>query len=248
MPRRMSRNGRLYARPGPVLRQGPAGFFPLDTGGMRDSYLYIPPRYRPETPSPLMLVLHGSGGHAQHGLELLRDLADETATILVAPASTGYTWDIMVRRFGSDLDMIDSALEHVFAQYAVDAAHVAAVGFSDGASYALALGIANADLFTHVIAFSPGFVAHPAERGDGPRIFISHGTRDEILPISTCSRRIVPQLRSAGLDVEYVEFEGGHRIPPEIARRAAEWFTGSRVSVPGRHRLRLPESRLRRED
>jgi predicted esterase len=36
-------------------------------------------------------------------------------------------------------------------------ATLAVSGFSDGASYALSIGPANGDLFTHVMAFSPGF-------------------------------------------------------------------------------------------
>ena len=61
--------------------------------------------------------------------------------------------------------------------------------------------------FTHVLAFSPGFLA-PAERVGSPRIFVSHGTRDGWLPIERCSRRIVPQLERAGYEVRYREFDG----------------------------------------
>lgn len=35
-------------------------------------------------------------------------------------------------------------------------------GFSDGASYALSLGQPNADVFSHIIAFSPGFMRAPS--------------------------------------------------------------------------------------
>jgi phospholipase/carboxylesterase len=100
---------------------------------------------------------------------------------------------------------------------------VAVGGYSDGASYALSLGIANGDLFTHVLAFSPGFMAPTGQVG-APRIFVSHGTRDGWLPIERCSRRIVPQLERAGYDVTYREFEGGHVVPPEIGREAADWL------------------------
>ena len=92
-------------------------------------------------------------------------------------------------------------------------------GFSDGASYALSLGITNGDLFTHVMAFSPGFMA-PAGQMGSPRIFVSHGTRDGVLPIDRCSRKIVPQLERADYDVLYREFDGGHTISPEIALEA----------------------------
>jgi predicted esterase len=88
------------------------------------------------------------------------------------------------------------------SSYAIDPARVAIGGFSDGASYALSLGLTNGDLFSHVLAFSPGFMA-PAGQEGSPRIFVSHGTRDAVLPIDRCSRRIVPTLRRAGYDVAY---------------------------------------------
>jgi predicted esterase len=117
-------------------------------------------------------------------------------------------------------------MAQTFSRYAIDPAHVAIGGFSDGASYALSLGLTNGDLFTHIIAFSPGFMA-PAEYEGKPRIFISHGTRDQVLPIDACSRRIVPQVRGAGYDVEYHEFDGPHTVPPEMTRRAVDWFYAS---------------------
>lgn len=98
--------------------------------------------------------------------------------------------------------------------------------FPDGASYALSLGITNEDVFTHILAFSPGFLAPVAQRGT-PAVFISHGTRDAVLPIDACSRKIVPRLQRAGYDVRYREFPGGHVIPPEIAREAVEGFSAS---------------------
>jgi hypothetical protein len=82
------------------------------------------------------------------------------------------------------------------------------------------------DAFTPVLAFSPGFLA-PAERVGSPRIFVSHGTRDGWLPIERCSRRIVPQLERAGYEVRYREFDGDHVVPPEIGRKAANWFTAT---------------------
>ena len=194
-------------------------------GAARESYLYVPVGYRTERSAPLVLLLHGAGGHARQGLDLLRNLADATGIILLAPASTERTWDLLVgRRYGPDATMIDRALEQTFTRYAIDPARLAIGGFSDGASYALSLGITNGDLFTHLLAFSPGFVA-PAGRRGYPRVFVSHGTRDGVLPIERCSRKIVPQLMRADYEVRYREFDGGHTIPPEIALEAVSWFT-----------------------
>ena len=217
--------GRLGARPVQITGAAPLGLLPLMLGSARDSYLYVPATYQAERPAPLVLLLHGAGGHARQGLELLRSLADAAGLLLLAPASREHTWDLLVgRRYGPDLALIDRALEHTFSRYAVAPERVAVGGFSDGASYALSLGITNGDLFTHVLVFSPGFMA-PAGQTDSPRIFISHGTRDRVLPVDQCSRKIVPQLERADYDVLYREFDGGHTISPERALEAVGWFT-----------------------
>jgi phospholipase/carboxylesterase len=120
-------------------------------------------------------------------------------------------------------EFINRALARTFSRYAVDSSRVAIAGFSDGASYALSLGITNGDLFKRVIAFSPGFMA-PAEQRGKPSIFISHGKSDKVLPIDKCSRRIVPQLQRAGYAVRYREFDGSHILPDEISQEAVGWW------------------------
>jgi phospholipase/carboxylesterase len=221
--------GRLRARPAPPApAASPVGLRTLGLAASRDGYLYVPATYRAGQPAPLALLLHGAGEDARDGLALLRAQADAAGLILLAPASREYTWDmISSRRYGPDVADIDRALEQTFSGYAVDPGRVAVGGYSDGASYALSLGIANGDLFTHVLAFSPGFAA-PRGREGSPRIFVSHGTRDRWLPIERCSRRVVPQLEQAGYEVRYREFEGGHVVPPEISREAVTWLSWAR--------------------
>jgi phospholipase/carboxylesterase len=216
--------GRLSARPRPPTEPGPAGLQPLSLGGERDGLLYVPDSYRADRPAPLVLMLHGAGSNASSGLRPLRDLADEAGLILLAVDSRRKSWDVLIGGYGPDVAFVDRALAQVFTRYAVDASRVAAEGFSDGASYALSIGITNGDLFTHLMAFSPGFLAPGGQEGE-PHLFISHGTQDEVLPIDACSRRIVPRVQRAGYDVQYREFDGGHTIPPEIVQEAVAWFT-----------------------
>lgn len=85
------------------------------------------------------------------------------------------------------------------------------------------LGISNGDLFTHLMAFSPGGIA-PARAVGKPKVFDSHGTKDEVLPIDKTSRSIVPLLEEQGYNVTYIEFNGTHSIPDDIAEQAMEWF------------------------
>ena len=218
--------GLLLARPTqPTTATPPRGLQPLKLSDKRDGLLYVPPTYQMEQPAPLVVMLHGAGGDAHGGLKLLMPLADAAGLILLAPASRQPTWDIIFgNQYGWDIALIDTALAQVFSRYAIDKNRLAIGGFSDGASYALSVGITNGDLFTHVIAFSPGFMA-PARQQGKPRLFISHGTRDEVLPIDRCSRKLVPQLKRAGYDVLYREFDGSHTLPPEIARSSVTWFT-----------------------
>ena len=220
------RTGRLAVRPGKPERNGGLGLQRVNLGKDCDGLLYVPPNYHPGTPAPFMLSLHGAGGQAIAALGPMITFADESGLILLAPDSRGQTWDRVRDGFGEDVDFIERGLAQLFEAFEIDQSRLAIEGFSDGASYALSLGITNGDLFTHIIAFSPGFAAPGTPEGK-PNIFISHGTHDTVLPISSCSRRLVPMLRQAGYDVVYQEFDGGHDIPPDIAREAMDWFLGA---------------------
>jgi predicted esterase len=179
--------------------------------------LYVPRDYRPEKPLPLVLALHGATGSSNGPVRNFGPLADELGLALVVPDSRGRTWDaILLGEFGPDRDFIDSALETAWSRVQVDPGRIGVAGFSDGATYALALGRANGDLFSGVAAFSPGFLI-PVDEVGRPSVFISHGTRDSILPIDSCSRRIVPELRRLGYPVTYREFDGDHTVPRDMA-------------------------------
>ncbi len=201
------------------------GVQPLGLERGRDGYLFVPSRARLDASLPLVVMLHGAGGNGMHGLGPFLDRAEDGAVILLAPESRGSTWDVLMGGYGPDVDFVDRALEHTFSRYDVDPGRVAVEGFSDGASYALGLGLANGDLFGKIVAFSPGYVPPSREEGR-PSIFVSHGIGDDVLPIDRCSRRIVPSLRRRGYDVRYREFDGGHEIPGDIIDDALEWLRG----------------------
>ncbi|HEV2094565.1 MAG TPA: hypothetical protein VGR18_15505 [Rubrobacter sp.] len=222
----MATEGRLLASPAPPPSQlaGATGLRRLGLGSGRDGLLYVPPGLDGAEEAPLALTLHGAGGDARSGISHFIGLADEFGVVLLAPESRGRTWDVLAGGYGPDVGFIDRALGQTFSRLAVDAGRLAVTGFSDGASYALSLGLTNGDLFTRTIAFSPGFAA-PAERRGKPPVYVSHGTRDRVLPIERCSRRIVPQLRREGYEVRYREFDGPHTVPEAVARGALEWLT-----------------------
>lgn len=223
--RSRSGEGRILARPGRPTEAIAPGVHSLGLDARRDALLRVPAGYRLDRPAPLVLSLHGAGGNETSGFYPLGDLADETGMILLSPASRGRTWDVILGGFGPDIAFIDQALAVTFARCAVDSTRIAVAGFSDGASYAVTIGIMNGDLFPEVMAFSPGFAAPVMHHGQ-PRFYVSHGTRDDVLRIDSTSRRVVPTLADAGYEVTYREFDGGHTVPSAIAHEAVRWLLG----------------------
>ncbi len=218
-----SLKGRLESRPKPPREAGPKGLHLLGLGGARDGWIYVPESYRADRPAPLVLMLHGAGGRANRTVDGFRQMADEHDVILLVPDSRQGTWDAIRGEYGPDVSFIDRALAWTFDRYAIDLSRLAAAGFSDGATYALSIGLVNGDLFSHVIAFSPGYIAAGERRGR-PRVFVSHGTRDQVLPIDRCSRRIVAWLQGNRFDVLFREFDGPHAVPEAVADEAMDWF------------------------
>jgi phospholipase/carboxylesterase len=220
---RIPSNGRLTARPGRVAASMEPGTHILAVGGTRDAMLFIPASYRAGTPAPFVLALHGATGSAAGALRANQEVAERRGVVVLAPSSNGMTWDAIRGNFDDDLALINRALGETFRQCAIDPKRVAVSGFSDGATYAVSLGLINGDLFPHVMAYSAGFIIDGPRQGK-PRIFLSHGRQDTILPIDRCGRRIAAQLKGEGYTVQLEEFDGGHTVPAGMVDTAMTWW------------------------
>jgi phospholipase/carboxylesterase len=217
--------GRLTTRHRAPRESLSPGVHALGLDRRRDGVLYLPPRYRKDTPVTLVLLLHGAGGTGERIVQRFRSYADDLGMAFVAPDSRQVSWD-RADRLTSDVAFIDKALAVAYRRVNTVPDRLRIAGFSDGASYSLAVGLTNGDLFGRILALSPGYLGSAQERGK-PAIYITHGTGDEILPIDRTSRRIVPMLQRAGYSVEYHEFDGKHETPPAICRPAFEWLVGA---------------------
>jgi phospholipase/carboxylesterase len=212
-------DGRLDARPAadPTGPPPAPGTTQLDLGPGAEVLLAVPPG----EPSALLVFFHGAGGSAAHSLRAVAEPATARGVAVLAPTSTASTWDLIAGGLGRDVAVLDAALTDVLGRLPVS--RVALAGFSDGGSYALSLGVVNGDLAEAVLAFSPGFLAAPGRHGR-PRIWISHGTDDRVLPVARCGRRVSAQLQADGYDVTYEEFAGGHVITPDLVTGALDWW------------------------
>ncbi|WP_063753501.1 alpha/beta hydrolase [Kutzneria sp. 744] len=202
------RLGELAARPGTPSRER----LPAGRHEFGDGVLQVPAGLA-DGPVPLVVLLHGAGSTPERVLTVMKD----RPALVYAPKSGARTWDAIHGNFGPDVEALDRSLVELFEHFEVGRATIA--GFSDGASYALSLGLVNGTLFEDVVAFSPGFVV-PGARAGRPEVFVSHGRQDGVLPIEGTSRRIVPALRIVGYRVDYREFTGGHEVPPSVADAA----------------------------
>jgi predicted esterase len=219
-------DGRLHARPD-VLRQlahqrhAPleAGTHQLAFADGRKAVLHVPPNANDDGRRlHLLLLLHGAGGQHGGGDHIALAHAIRHGALLLIPSAEDSSWDFLRGGFGADLAFIDRLLLWTMQRYEVDEQAMAIAGFSDGASYALSVGLMNGLLFSDVLAFSPGFMA-PLRREGEPRVFVAHGKEDRVLPVER-GAAIAQRLAQEGYDVVYEEFDGAHIVPPPLARAA----------------------------
>jgi phospholipase/carboxylesterase len=192
------------------------------SNGLRDGTLYVPKSYKPGVPTPLLMMLHGYAGSGE-GMRYTFPLAEEYGVIVIAPESRDLTWGQSAPGFDPDVRYLSAAVRQVVETLDIDPSHVALGGISDGAGYALSMGLAYGDSFNHVMVFSGGLMI-PFRRQGSPHIFIAHGLNDVQMPIDRTGRRFASELKIDGYDVTYREYEGGHAVPRDIVREAFEWF------------------------
>ena len=218
----------LKSRPSAASATLPVGETLLVNGAMA---------YRPASATraaPLLILLHGAGGYPPNFLQAMKPVSERLGVMLLAPRSAARTWDL-VRNMqkgddpwrGPDASRLDQTLGDLFPRAAVDPSRVALLGFSDGASYALSLGVSNPKLFTAVIALSPGMFVPPARVDRAQRVFIAHGRSDAVLPFAA-AKDMAGTLRDAGGNVRFRSFDGGHQIDRDSLAEALDWALSSR--------------------
>jgi predicted esterase len=195
-----------------------------------DAVAYVPASAGPNP--PLLVLLHGAGRTRLWMIDHFKAEADRRGIVLLAPTSKGITWDAislalaastgdnplemkMGRRFSSSRDAkrVDSAIANLAKIVPFDRARTVLAGFSDGATFALAMGMARSEKFAAVIAWSPGIAIETSLPARGRRVFVSHGRQDPTLHFEVTCGDIVPLLKSEGAKVSFMAFDGVHQIP-----------------------------------
>jgi phospholipase/carboxylesterase len=209
----------------------PAGGLVTITNGPTQGYLLLPP-VEPDRTYPLVTILHGAGRQDELLVRAYRDEPSRRHAIFFIPRSTSPTWDLLIGEDRPDLDFLEHAYAEIYRRVPVDHARQALIGYSDGASYALAIGLSNPRLFAAIMGWAAGFVVFDpsgvAPTDPRPKILLEHGTHDPVFPFEEVAVPNCAILRRLGYDVELRVDDGGIHWPSSTFQTAAlDWFFGA---------------------
>jgi phospholipase/carboxylesterase len=198
--------------------------------GTRGAFsLYVPEYYDAANAWPLVVAMHGGSGNGGAFLWSWVREARTRGFVVIAPTAIGATWSLME----PDVDgpSIDRMVEHVAAQWNIDATRQLLTGMSDGGTFSYVLGLRAGCRFTHLAPIAAAF--HPmlmsfadADRVRGLPIHIVHGVQDWMFP-PELARSAERTLAAAGADVVYREIADlSHTYPRDENGHILDWFWG----------------------
>ena len=198
--------------------------------GTRGAFsLYVPEYYDAATAYPLVVAMHGGSGNGGAFLWSWVREARTRGFVVIAPTAIGSTWSLME----PDVDgpSIDRMVEHVAAQWNIDASRRLLTGMSDGGTFSYVLGLRAGCRFTHLAPIAAAF--HPmlmtfadADRVRGLPIQIVHGVQDWMFP-PELARSAERTLAGAGAAVVYREIADlSHTYPRDENGHILDWFLG----------------------
>jgi predicted esterase len=199
----------------------------------------------------LVVGFHGYGASASSFGKTAQVLAEmgfvvalpESAYPLLANGKLGFQW------FPSTKDDEDSQraahllfsentpaiLDDLKARYAID--KVYALGFSEGAVAALGTAIFNHEDFAGSVQFGlPLFsadwiTAQELSAGKSVRLLFVHGREDDRAPLAV-SEEARSYFRDADYESALEVFDGGHTVPQDQLKVAAEWMSREERGTP----------------
>ncbi len=162
-------------------------------GGLdRMIHVYVPEGYDPETPMPMVLILHGAGGTGAGTAEFtdFNTLADREGFIAVYPQGYRGAWndarpDAQVQRV-NDVGFLNAIIRFLTERLSVDTSRIYAAGYSMGGMMAFRLGCQLPDTIAAVASVASTFPAYQLDAclfADPVPVLVIQGTDDDVIPI-----------------------------------------------------------------
>jgi phospholipase/carboxylesterase len=172
-------------------------------------------------PRGVVVALHGGQGHGRDFLWTWLRSVRSRNLILIAPSSTGPTWNLMNPE--EDLAQITAALDYLAAKWPVDPDRILLTGISDGGTFSLICCQLENSRFSSFAPVSGVLAPVDIRQSRGKRVYWIHGGLDWMFPVQravTGSRL----LRSAGCDVTLRVIDDlSHTYPGEANPDILDW-------------------------
>jgi phospholipase/carboxylesterase len=199
-----------------------------------------PDGYQAGQKLPLIVLLHGYGAH-------MGDLAGFAQTIgegyvyvfpnaplpVHAGFGVGYAWTpIGTERTLDDVKqasvMLFEFIQQAMEEYSAAPGEVLLGGFSQGGMMTYFTGLPRPEIFKALVSLSGSVPEQDALRKMLPRkrdqrVFVTHGTRDEVLPIEH-GRGAEQFLKKEKYKPDYHEYPMGHEIPQPVLDDLVPWI------------------------
>jgi phospholipase/carboxylesterase len=192
-------------------------------------------RYVPGRTARTLLLLHGTGGNENDLLSLGRGL-DPTAALLSPRgkvlengmprffrrlAEGVFDEQDLIRRTHELADFVGEAAE----RYQFDAAHVVAIGYSNGANIAGGILLMRPGVISGAALLRPMVPLIPQTLPElkAAPVLVSAGNQDPIVPAEN-ARELVALLRRAGADVTVCFENAGHALTDMTLATTQRWL------------------------
>jgi poly(3-hydroxybutyrate) depolymerase len=218
----------VHKEPEPRDEASPTGFVTVERGASR-GVLLTPEELSPDRRYPLVTVLHGAGRGDELLVRACRGEPERRQALFFVPRSLRPTWDLIAGDERPDLDFLEWAYDLIYRRYPIDPGRQALLGYSDGASYALSVGLSNPRIFRAVMGWAAGFAAvDDANLGPDdpkPSVLLEYGTHDTLFPFERIALPMRAELERLGYRVEFRVDEGGRHWPSgSFQSEALDWF------------------------
>ena len=173
-------------------------------GPVIDYAISIPDNYSPSAPVPLILALHFGGNPRGAGASVLQILIgpalSELGAIIVAPDSVGGNWSTPENE-----NAVNTLLDTVLAQYAINEEKIAVTGFSMGGAGSWHFAEKFPERFSAAIPVAGKPPASAA--GWQLPVLAIHSRADQVAPFGPTETRIA-ELQIAGVDATLISLDG----------------------------------------
>jgi polyhydroxybutyrate depolymerase len=163
----------------------------LRVDGHRRSYLvHLPKQYDPESPTPLVIVLHGGIGTARTARwdTQMSKQADRDNFIVAYPNGVLRTWNAgeccgpAKRKGVDDIAFLRALIEKVSSDYKIDRDRIYVTGISNGGMLAYRAGYELSDLVAAIAPVAGCMYPCRGECKFPVSVIVFHGAKDHIVP------------------------------------------------------------------